>query len=151
MMLPDVNVLVYAFRRDSDRHAEYRAWLQAVVDDPNVDGVSLKVLAGVLRICTHRKIDPSAFDADRDPGILRGAPRTGALDADSSRRPSLVHLYGPVRVRRRVRQPGPGRLVRGTRDRTRLPVDLHRRRLQPVSRPSLAAAVRIAARLCVRQ
>jgi uncharacterized protein len=32
MILPDVNVLIYAFRRDSARHAEYRAWLQAVVD-----------------------------------------------------------------------------------------------------------------------
>ena len=56
MMLPDVNVLVYAFRRDSARHQEYRAWLQAVVDGPNAYGVSPQVLASVLRICTHPKI-----------------------------------------------------------------------------------------------
>ena len=56
MILPDVNVLIYAFRRDSARHAEYRAWLQAVVDGPNAYGVSPQVLAGVVRICTHPKI-----------------------------------------------------------------------------------------------
>ena len=56
MILPDVNVLIYAFRRDSARHAEYRAWLQAVVDGPNAYGVSPQVLAGVVRICTHPTI-----------------------------------------------------------------------------------------------
>ena len=63
MILPDVNVLIYAFRRDSARHAEYRAWLQAVVDGPNAYGVSPQALAGVIRICTHPKIyrQPSAL------------------------------------------------------------------------------------------
>lgn len=56
MILPDVNVLIYAFRRDSARHAEYRAWLQGVVDGPNAYGVSPQVLASVLRICTHPRI-----------------------------------------------------------------------------------------------
>ena len=56
MILPDVNILIYAFRRDSTRHAEYRAWLQGVVDGPNAYGVSPQVLASVLRICTHPKI-----------------------------------------------------------------------------------------------
>lgn len=56
MILPDVNVLVYAFRPDSARHADYRAWLQRVVDGPNAYGMSPQVLASVLRICTHPKI-----------------------------------------------------------------------------------------------
>ncbi len=28
MLLPDVNVLVYAFRREHARHKDYRAWLE---------------------------------------------------------------------------------------------------------------------------
>jgi uncharacterized protein len=56
MILPDVNVLIYAFRPDSVRHAEYRAWLQSVVDGPNAYGMSPQVLASVLRICTHPRI-----------------------------------------------------------------------------------------------
>ncbi len=55
MMLPDVNVLVYAFRRDSERHAEYRRWLQAVVDGPNAYGVSPQVLASVLASAPTRR------------------------------------------------------------------------------------------------
>ena len=31
MILPDVNVLIYAFRTDNDHHAVCRAWLEAVV------------------------------------------------------------------------------------------------------------------------
>ena len=33
MILPDVNVLVYAFRSDMPRHEDYRTWLEGVVDD----------------------------------------------------------------------------------------------------------------------
>lgn len=56
MILPDVNVLIYAFRPDSPRHPEYRAWLQGVVEGPNAYGMSSQALASVLRICTHPKI-----------------------------------------------------------------------------------------------
>ena len=85
MMLPDVNVLVYAFRRDSERHAEYRAWLQAVVDGPNAYGVSPQVLASVLRICTHPKIyrQPSTLT---ETLAFCEALLEPALDGDSSRR-----------------------------------------------------------------
>ena len=31
MILPDVNVLLYAFRRDSGEHAAYKKWLETVV------------------------------------------------------------------------------------------------------------------------
>jgi toxin-antitoxin system PIN domain toxin len=56
LILPDVNVLIYAFRRDSAQHAKYREWLQGVVDGPNAYGVSPQVLASVLRICTHPRV-----------------------------------------------------------------------------------------------
>ncbi len=32
MILPDVNVLLYAFRQDTSDHPRYRRWLQAVVE-----------------------------------------------------------------------------------------------------------------------
>ena len=31
MILPDVNVLIYAFRKDAENHPRYREWLHAVV------------------------------------------------------------------------------------------------------------------------
>src|SRR4051794_8696320 len=58
MILPDVNVLIYAFRSDSPRHAEYRAWLQQRVSAYEGFGLSELVLSGVVRVVTH----PRVFD-----------------------------------------------------------------------------------------
>ena len=56
MILPDVNVLLYAFRRDAERHNEYRAWLDDVVNGDAAYGVSTQVLSSLVRISTHPRI-----------------------------------------------------------------------------------------------
>lgn len=56
MILPDVNVLIYAFRSDSSRHSEYKEWLENAVDGSEAYGISPQVLASFLRICTHPRI-----------------------------------------------------------------------------------------------
>lgn len=56
MILPDVNVLVYAHRKDAHRHEEYRAWLDGVVDADQPFGIAELVLSGFLRIVTHPKV-----------------------------------------------------------------------------------------------
>ena len=56
MILPDVNVLLYAFRRDAERHDEYHAWLETAVNGDAAYGVSPQVLAALVRISTHRQI-----------------------------------------------------------------------------------------------
>ena len=56
MILPDVNVLIYAFRIDAHRHSDYREWLQSVVDGEAPYGMSPQVLAAVVRITTHPRI-----------------------------------------------------------------------------------------------
>jgi uncharacterized protein len=56
VILPDVNVLLYAFRRDAERHADYRSWLDTVVNGEAAYGISPQVLASVIRIATHRRI-----------------------------------------------------------------------------------------------
>lgn len=59
MILVDVNVLVYAHREDTDRHNEYRGWLEALWSGSEPYGVSDPVLSGCLRILTHPKVfDP---------------------------------------------------------------------------------------------
>lgn len=55
MELPDVNVLIYAFRRDTDRHSEYRRWLVELAESPAAFGVCEWVLASVVRIATNPK------------------------------------------------------------------------------------------------
>ena len=56
MILPDVNVLVNAFRPDSTDHALCRRWLNAVVNGDSRYGISPQILSGVIRVVTHPKI-----------------------------------------------------------------------------------------------
>ena len=56
MILPDVNVLIYAFRSDSTDHAQYKGWLSEVVNGVAPYGVAPQVLSSLIRICTHKKI-----------------------------------------------------------------------------------------------
>jgi uncharacterized protein len=58
MRLPDVNVLVYAFREDAPGHRDWRRWLENLVDAPEPYAVSDQILAGFLRVVTH----PRVFD-----------------------------------------------------------------------------------------
>ena len=56
MILPDVNVLLYAFRADSRDHQEFRGWLQEIVNGEMPYGISPQALASVARISTHPRI-----------------------------------------------------------------------------------------------
>lgn len=58
MILPDVNVLVYAFRRDVPQHSTCRGWLNEVVEGDSRFGMSPLALAAVIRITTDRRIYP---------------------------------------------------------------------------------------------
>lgn len=64
MILPDVNVLVYAHREDTDDHPRYRAWLTELVDSPRAYGLCDHVLSGFLRVVTHPRVfrEPSSLD-----------------------------------------------------------------------------------------
>jgi toxin-antitoxin system PIN domain toxin len=53
MIAPDVNVLLYAFREDSERHAECHVWLQDALNGTEPVALFEPVLAAVLRIATH--------------------------------------------------------------------------------------------------
>jgi hypothetical protein len=53
---PDVNVLVYAHRRDVADHDRYRAWLEEVILADVPYAVSELVLSGVVRILTNHRI-----------------------------------------------------------------------------------------------
>ena len=74
MILTDVNVLVYAQRRNAPDHIEYRRWLETIINGEEPYGVSDLILSGFLRIVTH-------------PGIFRPptAMKTALQFADQFR------------------------------------------------------------------
>ena len=59
MILPDVNVLIYAFRPEVPEYAVCRPWLDAVVLGAAQFGISPLALAAVVRITTNRKTYPT--------------------------------------------------------------------------------------------
>jgi hypothetical protein len=56
VILPDVNVLVNAFRPDASDHARCRGWLDGVINGDSRYGMSPQVLSGVVRITTHPRV-----------------------------------------------------------------------------------------------
>ena len=57
MILPDVNVLIYAFRADTPHHPVCKPWLDEVIAGDARFGISPLALAAVIRITTQ----PRAF------------------------------------------------------------------------------------------
>jgi toxin-antitoxin system PIN domain toxin len=56
VILTDVNVLVYAFRREAQRHEAYAEWLGAVVGGADELALHEVPLAGFVRIVTNSRI-----------------------------------------------------------------------------------------------
>ena len=86
MIAPDVNVLLYAFREDSARHKDYRAWLQAALGGAERVALFEPVLGAVVRIATH----PSIYRTPTPRHVVEGfidaclaAPAGMAMRADA--------------------------------------------------------------------
>lgn len=56
MILPDVNVLIYAFRKDVPEHAICNPWLTAAVASDARFGLSRLALAALVRITTNARL-----------------------------------------------------------------------------------------------
>ena len=63
MILPDVNILIYAFRTDVKEHAVCNAWLTEQVSRDARFGLSPLALGALVRITTNRRsyLDPSTL------------------------------------------------------------------------------------------
>lgn len=57
MLLPDVNVLVYAHREDSTaNHAKYAEWIIQLATGPEPFALSVLALCGLVRVVTNPRI-----------------------------------------------------------------------------------------------
>ena len=56
MILPDVNVLVLAHRRDHDEHDQVRSWLEDEVNSDSPFALADLAVSGFLRIVTNPRI-----------------------------------------------------------------------------------------------
>lgn len=75
--MPDVNVLVGAFRSDAEHHAPLRSWLETALSSGETIGVTAAVAAGTVRVLTHPRVfrrPDSTADAVRHLQTLRSNP-----------------------------------------------------------------------------
>jgi len=66
MILPDVNVLIYAFRTEVPEHALCRPWLDGIVLGDARFGISPLALSALVRVTSNRRAFP-------DPSTLKEA------------------------------------------------------------------------------
>src|SRR4051812_9788027 len=86
VILPDVNVSIYAFRADLPQHPTCRAWLDQVVLGDTSFGLSPLVLGAVVRITTNPRIfkTPSSIEeAFGFCGDLLGQPHSEIVEPGS--------------------------------------------------------------------
>ena len=87
MIIPDVNVLVHAFRVESAAHEPYRSWLTQTVLSAETIGLTALTASGFVRVVTHRRIFPEpapTAQAMRFLAHLLAAPRVRWVDESAS-------------------------------------------------------------------
>jgi toxin-antitoxin system PIN domain toxin len=71
MDLPDINVLIYAHRKDSPEHLQYAAWLTSLANGAVPFALSSITLGGFLRIVTNAAIFRPATPMDEALAFCR--------------------------------------------------------------------------------
>lgn len=82
MILPDVKVLVFAYRREAPEHQKYAAWLAGLIGGADDIALVDVVLTGFVRVVTNPRVvaDPApTSEALRFVDVLRAAPRARSL------------------------------------------------------------------------
>lgn len=99
MLMPDVNVLVYAHRQDEIWHESYSNWLKLVIDGPEPFALSILVAVGFLTIVTDARIyeDPTPL-----PAALAAVEQLAAHPRCRLVTPGVAHLDEVVRLCRAV-------------------------------------------------
>lgn len=83
MRLHDVNVLVSAYRPEAERHTDFRAFIEALVQGDEAYAVSDFVITGFLRVVTNGRIyeEPARFsEAVKFAEIIRNQPHAVVID-----------------------------------------------------------------------
>ncbi len=56
MIIPDVNILLHAYRKESPQHSEARHWWEQTLERQRPIGLAWVTILGFIRITTHRGI-----------------------------------------------------------------------------------------------
>jgi toxin-antitoxin system PIN domain toxin len=83
VIIPDANVLLYAYHQGAPQHARARAWVEAVFSGIEPVGIPWQCVTAFLRIATHSKVFTQPYSTAEAVGIVRAwlqAPAVQALE-----------------------------------------------------------------------
>jgi toxin-antitoxin system PIN domain toxin len=72
VIVPDVNLLVYAVHEESPVHARAARWLRALLDGDEPVGIPWMISIAFLRLVTNRRIFPNPFLVDDALAVVDG-------------------------------------------------------------------------------
>jgi toxin-antitoxin system PIN domain toxin len=72
VIVPDVNLLLYAVNTDAPPHAHAKRWLDAALRGDEPVGFAWVVLIAFVRITTHARVFPSPMALDDALAIVNG-------------------------------------------------------------------------------
>jgi len=70
MIIPDINILIYALNRDSHNHGKAKRWLEEAFSGDKPVGLSWIVLLGFLRLVTSGKIMERPLPMETAFGVI---------------------------------------------------------------------------------
>lgn len=102
MLLPDVNICIYAMRRDVEHHSAVSAWLSERLTGDEPVGIADLVLSSLVRTTTNHRIfeQPSTPEQAMDfCAALRSAPSAVPIRAGPRHWPIFERLIAQTRAR----------------------------------------------------
>lgn len=81
MLIPDVNVLIYAYHSTMPHHARAAQWLADAVSGPELVAIPSIIAAGFVRVLTNSRLWPNAATLDEALAFLDALYRSGGAAA----------------------------------------------------------------------
>lgn len=96
MIVPDVNLLIHAYDRDSPLHPQAREWWESSMNDPAPVGLAWVAILGFIRISTHRSILENPLPVETASDHARAwlaQPQVTVLHPGNRHAEVLFHLF----------------------------------------------------------
>jgi uncharacterized protein len=72
VILPDVNLLLYAYNRDADQHEAAARWLESTLAGPEPFALTWTTILGFLRMSTNPRMFPNPMTAGEAISVVNG-------------------------------------------------------------------------------
>ncbi|NQW99475.1 type II toxin-antitoxin system VapC family toxin [bacterium] len=72
MIVPDINLLIYAYNDQASQHAEAKVWWETLLNGKAPVGLTWLAISGFIRLSTHPRVLTHPLPVTQSTGIVRG-------------------------------------------------------------------------------